>query len=99
VSRALSRLALPAALIALALGASGCFGDDEDEGITIPTAPATTGETPTFTTTPTEATTPTAPEPPDPSQGDTPENDVPPASGSPESQFEQFCEQHPEACS
>ena len=29
---------------------------------------------------------------------DSPENDVPPEPGSPEAEFEQFCEENPEAC-
>lgn len=99
MSSGLRRFALPLALLVLALGASGCLGDDEEE-VTIPSVPATTEEDDVSTfTTPTTATTSTAPEAqPDPDQPDTPENDVPPASGSPQDQFEQFCKQNPEAC-
>ena len=94
------RSALVLGLLVLALGTTGCIGDDEEEGVTIPSVPVTTEEDDVSTfTTPTTATTPTAPETqPDPGQADTPENDVPPPSGSPQDQFEQFCKQNPEAC-
>ncbi len=101
MSSALRRCALPTALLALALGASGCLGDDEeDSGITLPSVPATTQENVTTLTTPTTATEPTTPKakPVDPNQPDTPENDVPPPSGSPQERFEEFCKQNPEAC-
>jgi hypothetical protein len=99
VSRALRRSALPLALLALVLGAPGCLGDDEEgSDVTIPSisVPETTEPPVTTLTTPT-----TAPDgkPVDPNQPDNPENDVPPPSGSPQENFEEFCKQNPEACS
>jgi hypothetical protein len=34
----------------------------------------------------------------DPEQPDSPANDVPPAAGTPQDKFEQYCNQHPGAC-
>lgn len=92
--------------LALALGAGGCLGgDDEGEEVTVPsisteaTTQSVPSQTATLSTTPT---TPTTTKPSggaaDPNQPDSPTNDVPPPAGSPEERFEQYCEQNPGAC-
>ena len=89
------------ALFALSVAIAACGDDDEDdEGVSIPsisvpettaTAPATTA--PETTTAPDTGGTGTTQQP-----KDTAKNDVPPPAGSPQEQFEQFCEQNPGAC-
>lgn len=71
------RAAILLAAPVLALGASGCMGDDEDDDAAQPPTPAPQ----------------TVESPPD-----SPANDVPPPTGSPQKQFERFCEQNPGAC-
>lgn len=103
---------LPAAVLAalaLALGGAAC-GDDDDGGdetdttipsVTIP-SDTTTTTAPTTTTEPTTTEddargnggTPTV----DPNAEDSPENDKPPAPGSPEEAFEQDCQANPGKC-
>jgi hypothetical protein len=111
--RPLRRLVGPA-LILLALGAAACGGDEERERapappeLTVPGDTQTAPAEPQTTTTPPQAppTTPpadtgsggggqTAPAPP---AEDSPQNDVPPRPGTPESRFERFCRQNPGAC-
>jgi hypothetical protein len=93
-------LAVVLALFALSVAIAACGDDDEDEGVSIPsiavpettaTAPATTA--PETTTAPDTGGTGTTKQP-----KDTAKNDVPPPSGTPQEQFEQFCEQNPGAC-
>jgi hypothetical protein len=87
-------------LSALALAASGCGGDDEGDK-TEPSISVPQTVEPTIETTTDPATSPTATAPGgklDPRQPDSPTNDVPPPAGSPEEQFERFCEQNPGAC-
>jgi hypothetical protein len=64
------RAAILLSVPVLALGASGCIGDGEEDDATQPTT----------------------------ERPDSPGNDLPPAPGSPEEQFERFCEQNPGAC-
>lgn len=91
--------------------AAGCGGDDENASET-ETTPRTTvpreNTAPPATTETTPPQTQTAPPPqttPDNSGGstapttpDSPENDRKPAPGTPESKFEEFCDNNPGAC-
>jgi hypothetical protein len=95
-------------LTALAIGAAGCGSDDESgDTTTVPTISVPSGEVQTL---PEQKTTTTTPEQTttdsggsggtnfNPSKPDSPTNDVPPAPGTPESKFEQYCKQNPGAC-
>jgi hypothetical protein len=93
---------------------AGCGGDDEPSTRTarelpkldlpttktappaVDTTPATTPTTvdPRTETLPEEGPANTTPQAP----SDTPENDAPPAQGSPAERFEQYCEENPGAC-
>ena len=101
------RLAISLAAVAAGFGVAGCgdddSGDDTTPSISIPSVTAPTAPT---TTAPSGG---VAPETTtgsgsgrrgryDPAKPDTPENDVPPPSGSPQEAFEQMCEQNPAAC-
>jgi hypothetical protein len=98
------RLATLPVVIVISFGAFGCGGDSSGQtapsisipSVTTPTAPSTSGSTPAATTEKTK----TAPGGTtfDPGRPDSPTNDVPPPQGSPQEQFEQRCEQNPEAC-
>ena len=93
-------VAILTALIVLALGLGGCFGgDDEGDEVTVPSIsvpePKTTTTTPEQTTTNSGGSCGTKV---NPSKPDSPTNDVPPAPGTPESKFEQYCNQNPGAC-
>jgi hypothetical protein len=86
--------------------AAGCGGDDSGEttsepAVSIPavTAPGLTTSTaaPTATTGGTTATG-EGDKTYDPNQPDSATNDVPPAAGSPQAQFEQQCRKNPSAC-
>lgn len=96
------RAALLLSLGALALGATGC-GDDEDDAIqptiSVPQTvePPPSAETNTAPETETETTAPGGGKVL-PGESDSPANDIPPPAGSPQEQFERFCEQNPEAC-
>jgi hypothetical protein len=97
--------------VLLALGAAACGGDEEAADtpkpprLTVPGGP-TTEETETE---PSDETTPTpapqqdtgsggaSPVPPQQTP-DSPQNDVPPEPGTPESRFEKFCRENPGAC-
>lgn len=99
-----------AAILLLAGGAAVCLlslagcGDDQDPEVTVPTisveqttteqAGATETGAGTTTTPPADGGTPSY----DPEAPDSAGNDKPPDPGSPEQQFEQFCEQNPQAC-
>lgn len=106
-------LAIGLALVfasALAPIAAGCGSDDEngqtttDFEITVPSGKATktTEETtptvPEVTTTPPSDTSGSGGTSVNPAKPDSPSNDVPPEPGSPESKFEQYCDQNPGAC-
>ncbi|MGH2955852.1 MAG: hypothetical protein ACRDL6_02520 [Solirubrobacterales bacterium] len=96
------KAAIALSVTALALGASGCIGEDDEEAATQPSIPVpeTTAPPAPAETTPAPVT-PTTTAPSGKQGGrkpDSPANDVPPASGSPEEQFERFCEQNPAAC-
>jgi hypothetical protein len=99
------------ALVALALGAPGCGGDDDENDATtapeisvpsgeVQTVPeqTTTQEQPTTTTPQPSGGTPAPSQNYDPSKPDSPENDVPPEPGTPEAKFEQYCRENPGAC-
>jgi hypothetical protein len=98
-------LATMLALAALAIGAAGCGSDDESEPTTVPTISVPSGEVQTV---PESKTTTTAPEQTttsgsggtkvNPNKPDSPTNDIPPQPGTPESKFEQYCDQNPGAC-
>ena len=104
--RARSLAALPV-LAALAIGAAGCGSDDESSPTTAPTISVPSGEVQTVpepkttTTTPEQTTTNSGGSggtKVNPSKPDSPTNDVPPEPGTPESKFEQYCNQNPGAC-
>jgi hypothetical protein len=96
------------ALLALGAAAPGCGGDDEPDGA--PTAPqltvpqtetdeTETGPAPGGTTTAPPADDGGGPAPPaERQQPDSPQNDVAPQPGTPESRFEKFCNENPGAC-
>jgi hypothetical protein len=96
-------------LLALVSGL-GCGGDDEpSRTATAPelTVPDTdTEQTDTTDTQPSQSAPPSGeegqgggtPSPPSEGQKDTPENDLPPAPGTPEDRFEKFCRENPGAC-
>jgi hypothetical protein len=101
------------ALAALAVGAAACGGDDDDEATTtapeisvpagepqtVPQQQTTTQQQPTTTSTPQPSGGTQAPSKSyDRSKPDSPKNDVPPEPGTPESKFEQYCQQNPGAC-
>jgi hypothetical protein len=99
-----ARLAIALAAVAAGLGAVGCGDDDSDDettpsisipSVTAPTAPTSTE--PSGGVAP-ETTTGSGGGRYDPAKPDTPENDVPPPSGSPQEAFEKMCEENPEAC-
>lgn len=103
-------MALLPVLAALAIGAAGCGSDDESSQTTAPTISVPSGEVQTVpepkttTTTPEQTTTDSGGSGGsggtnfNPSKPDSPTNDVPPAPGTPESKFEQYCNQNPGAC-
>jgi hypothetical protein len=93
-------------VFAIGLIAAGCGGDDSGEttapSVSIPavtapvatsTAQATTMTAPGTTTITGKGTTTYNPNLPDSAS-----NDIPPAKGSPQAQFEQQCKQNPSAC-
>ncbi len=94
--------------LALAIGliAAGCGGDDSGESTTattvsIPavTAPVATSTAPGTTTAPSTPTTSKGGTTTyNPNLQDSATNDIPPAKGSPQAQFEQQCKQNPSAC-
>jgi hypothetical protein len=91
---------------AIGLIAAGCGSDDSGGTTTAPVSiPAVTSPgLPTATAPPTTSTTPsTTPTTKsgktyNPNQPDSATNDIPPAKGSPQAQFEQQCKQNPSAC-
>jgi hypothetical protein len=94
-------------VLAVGFGTAGCGGDSSGETtaptVSIPavTTPTSSGPSPSGGVSPTDTQRPkTAPSGTtfDPGQPDSPTNDVPPPPGSPQEQFEQQCEQNPEAC-
>jgi hypothetical protein len=103
---------LLALLLVLPALAGGCGGDDESQATPKPpelTVPETDGETGGGTTETTPeapagggpgggAPAPSPPDPPASGQPDSPQNDLPPQPGTPESRFEEFCERNPGAC-
>jgi hypothetical protein len=100
VSRALLPLALAIGLIA-----AGCGSDDSGEttapAVSIPvvTSPGiSTSSVPATTSTPGTTATRNGGKTYNPSAPDSATNDVPPAKGSPQAQFEQQCKQNPSAC-
>ena len=96
---------IPLALV-IGLIAAGCGSDDSGGTTTTPVSiPAVTS--PGLTTTTAPATTSTTPSTTantkggktyNPNQPDSATNDIPPANGSPQAQFEQQCKQNPSAC-
>jgi hypothetical protein len=95
--------------LALAIGliATGCGSDDSGEttaapSVSIPpvTAPGLTSTTSPATTTTAPATTATTKGGTtfNPNLPDSETNDIPPAKGSPQEQFEKQCKQNPSAC-
>ena len=94
--------------LALAIGliAAGCGGDDSGGTTTAPvsipavTSPGLTTTTAPATTSTTSSTTATTKggKTVNPNQPDSATNDIPPAKGSPQAQFEQQCKQNPSAC-
>jgi hypothetical protein len=101
------------ALAALAVGAAACGGDDDEPITTAPEISVPAGEPQTVpqqqtTTNQQQPTTTTAPQGSggtqapsqnyNPGKPDSPKNDVPPEPGTPESKFEQYCQQNPGAC-
>ena len=97
--------------LALALGAAGCGGDD-DEGhttstfeISVPEATVQTEATAPAETAPQTTTQEdgggtggTSPPSANPGKQDSAANDTPPLAGSPQEAFEKECEQNPAAC-
>src|SRR4029077_1287169 len=91
---------------AIGLIAAGCGSDDPGATTTPPvslpavTSPGLTTTTAPTTTSTTPSTTPTAKggKTYNPNQPDSATNDIPPAAGSPQAQFEQQCKQTPSAC-
>jgi hypothetical protein len=98
------RLAVPVMAAAMAIAATGCGGDSSGDSsapsVSIPsvTSPITTAPTTPQTTTRPGTTTAKGGKPYNPNLPDSATNDVPPPRGSPQSQFEQQCAKHPEAC-
>jgi hypothetical protein len=96
---------IPLAL-AIALIAAGCGSDDSGETTTAPTvsippvtAPGiTTSAAPATTTAPATTATTKGGKTYNPNLPDSATNDVPPAKGSPQAQFEKQCKQNPAAC-
>jgi hypothetical protein len=91
--------------IAIGLIAAGCGSDSSGEttvqSVSIPaiTSPVpTTASTSATTTTPSTTGTTTGGKPFNPQQPDSETNDIPPAKGSPEANFENQCKQNPSAC-
>jgi hypothetical protein len=102
VSRALIPLALAIGLIA-----AGCGSDDSGEttaptvsipAVTAPSPGVSTSTAPARSTTPGTTATTTGGTTYNPNAPDSATNDVPPAKGSPQAQFEQQCKQNPSAC-
>jgi hypothetical protein len=100
VSRALIPLALAIGLIA-----AGCGSDNSGETtaptVSIPavTSPGiSTSTTPAATVTPGTTATSKGGKTFNPNAPDSATNDVPPAEGSPQAQFEKQCKQNPSAC-
>jgi hypothetical protein len=100
VSRALIPLALAIGLIA-----AGCGSDNSGETTApTPSIPAVTSPGISTSTAPAQSTKPattvttTGGKTYNPSAPDSATNDVPPAKGSPQAQFEKQCEQNPAAC-
>jgi hypothetical protein len=91
---------------AIGLIAAGCGSDDSGGTTTAPvsipavTSPGLTTTTAPATTSTTPSTTPTAKggKTYNPNQPDSATNDIPPAKGSPQAQFEQQCKQNPSTC-
>lgn len=106
------QLAVLLALIALALVAASCGGDDDESDATtapeisvpsgqvqtVPEETTTTNTTPKTTTAPPSGGTQAPSQSYDPSKPDSPQNDVPPKPGTPEAAFEQYCRENPGAC-
>jgi hypothetical protein len=98
---------LAAVALALASVAAGCGDDDNETTTSEPTATTTTDPTTTDTNTNTDTTTDTTTTDTDtngsggtsPGEDDTAKNDIPPKPGSPAEEFEEYCDQNPEACS
>jgi hypothetical protein len=100
--------ALPLLAIAIALAASGCGSDSSGEttppafsvpAITSPISPTSTAPLTTTKSAPTKSTTTTkGGNSFDRNKPDSPTNDVPPPTGSPQEAFEKQCEQNPQAC-
>jgi hypothetical protein len=94
--------------LALAIGliAAGCGSDDSGEStaattVSIPpvTTPGlTTATSPATTTVPAQTATSKGGKTFNPSLPDSETNDIPPAKGSPQEQFEKQCKQNPSAC-
>jgi hypothetical protein len=95
--------------LALAIGliASGCGSDSSGEttvqsvsipAITSPVPTTASTSATTTTTTPSTTGTTTGGKPFNPQQPDSETNDIPPAKGSPQADFEQQCKANPAAC-
>jgi hypothetical protein len=94
--------------LALAIGliAAGCGSDDSGKTTTAPavsippvTAPGvTTSTSPATTSVPAQTTTSKGRTTFNPNLPDSETNDIPPAKGSPQEQFEKQCKQNPSAC-
>jgi hypothetical protein len=97
--RAVLPLALAAGLIAAGCG-SDSSGDTTVHSVSIPavTAPNVTSTAPASTATPGTTATTKGGKTFNPQAPDSETNDVPPAKGSPQAQFEQQCKQNPSAC-
>jgi hypothetical protein len=97
--RAVLPLALAAGLIAAGCG-SDSSGDTTVHSVSIPavTAPNLTSTTAESTTTPGTTATTKGGKTYNPEAPDSETNDVPPAKGSPQAEFEKQCKQNPSAC-
>jgi len=101
-------LAVMALALAIGLIAAGCGSDSSGEtttrAVSIPsvTSPVPTSEVttsiPATTTTPGTTSTTKGGKTFNPQEPDSETNDVPPAKGSPQADFEQQCKQNPSAC-
>jgi hypothetical protein len=100
---------LPLAIIAIGLASTGCGSDNSGESTTSPAVsiPAITAPVPTPTSTSVVPETATSPgltttgksgTTYNPNAPDSATNDVPPAKGSPQAQFEKQCQKNPAAC-